>query len=79
MLKEELLDYIFYMVSEDCLSDLRRPYVLRKYGGFIQSIDEEQFSIDNWNQALRYLCGIETKAESVKQAKQILDKWSKSE
>lgn len=78
-MREELLEYIFSMVSEDCLSDLRMPYVLRKYRAFIQSIDEERFSIDNWNQAVRYLCGIETKVESVKQAKELLDQWSQSE
>lgn len=76
-MKEELLEYVFKSLHEDCLSDLRIPSVLRKYQEFILDIDETAFDLNDWNQFLDYVGCPMREAKTIEQAKAYLSKWLK--
>ena len=76
-MKEELLEYVFAHVHEDCLSDLRIPFVLNRYLDFILNIPEEMFDLNDWDHFLEYLCGIKGEIGTIKEAKEFLTNWVK--
>lgn len=75
-MREELLEYIFEHSKEDCLSDLRNPAVFRMHMVFITKIDDQKYSIDEWNQLISYICGHIGRADNVKEAKEMLNRWA---
>lgn len=76
-MKEELLEYVFTSLHEDCLSDLRIPVILKKYLTFIRSIDDSEFDLKDWNLFLDYVGCPSRHAGSVAQAKDYLTTWLK--
>lgn len=76
-MKEELLEYVFTSLHEDCLSDLRIPSILKKYLTFIQNIGDNDFELNDWNQFLDYVGCPQRKAETITQAKDYLSQWLK--
>lgn len=76
VMREDLLEYIFTQINEECLSDLRIPSVFYRHLGFIMNIDEQMFAIKDWNQLLNYLYLPNKEANSVKEAKEMLKQWA---
>lgn len=75
-MREELLEYVFKSSGEACLSDLRIPTILKTNLPFILKIEEEQFSIMEWQQLYTYLLGMPTNLKDIAAIKQAIADWT---
>ena len=75
-MREELIEYIFMNIHEECLSDLRLPKIFRKHRDFILGIKEDSYSLQEWNRLIDYICQPSRQAETIKEAKDMLLEWS---
>lgn len=70
-----LIEYIFELSKEACLSDLHNRTVLKLYLDDIESIENDKFTVDAWTKAYEYFTGHHICAASIKEIKQALREW----
>lgn len=74
-MKEELLEYVYEISEESYLSNIRVPVVLERLLPKIKAIDENDFSLKQWNAFLSYIIGGLPSCTTIQEAKVLLEKF----
>jgi len=72
---DDLLEYLTFKTGCMYMSDL--PRCRWRLSGAIRNIPEERYSVSAWNEAIVYICRVDKRFETVRDAKRfILSEYS---
>ena len=72
----KLMEYIYNNSRNECLSELRKPDVLRYSMNMILNISEDEFTLDDWKYTYQYITGKIIEVNTIKDVKQALKEWT---
>ena len=70
-----LLDELVEQTKAHYISELKNKDVMKSAVTFLQSIDNETFSLDDWKDTCEYLCKSAHDIKNIEDAKQKLLSW----
>ena len=76
MKTDEMLEYIQKHCNLNYISDIRNPVYLKECLVFLNDIDDDAFTIQQWRYLCEYITGQECRASAIDTIRKIIDSFS---